>query len=143
MRSRKHRIELLAGVGICAFTLGALVWAALAGAPQQDAALSSTFTDWLKHPAILYPDRSRTDPVAELIRKIDAGEVTLQHDGPSGYLRSLLAALDVPVTSHNFCRGVSQARPTRWERPVAPRSTSRRTVDAVSVQLYDLFCAVR
>ena len=40
-----------------------------------------------------------TDAVADLNRRLQAGGRELQFDGPSGYLKSLLAALDIPVES--------------------------------------------
>jgi hypothetical protein len=61
--------------------------------------LSDTFTNWLQHPAIQYGTRPVSDPVAELNRKLQDGTVHLTFDGPSGYLRSVLNALDVPVES--------------------------------------------
>lgn len=51
-----------------------------------------------QHPAIGYgtpPD----DRVAELNRNLQAGTVRLDFEGRSGYLRALLAALDIPVES--------------------------------------------
>lgn len=42
------------------------------------------------------------DPVAALIRKIDGGSVRLARQGESGYLRSLLKALDVPESSQSL-----------------------------------------
>jgi hypothetical protein len=53
----------------------------------------------LDHPAIGYRIASRTDPVAQLAERLLAGTAKLTYDGPSGYLRSLLTALDVPVES--------------------------------------------
>src|SRR4029453_11271206 len=63
------------------------------------AQLSDTFTDWLDHPAIQYAARPVSDPVAELNRKLRDGTVQIRSDGLSGYLRSVLNALDVPVES--------------------------------------------
>jgi hypothetical protein len=51
------------------------------------------------HPAIQYKARPTNDPVAELNRRIQAGDVLLKTDGPTGYLRSVLDALDIPVES--------------------------------------------
>jgi len=51
------------------------------------------------HPAISYATRPVSDPVAELDRRLERGAVRLRHDGPSGYLRSVLDALQVPVES--------------------------------------------
>jgi mono/diheme cytochrome c family protein len=51
------------------------------------------------HPAINYSKAPATDPVAELDRKLQSGEVRLESRGRSGYLQSVLAALNVPVES--------------------------------------------
>jgi hypothetical protein len=50
------------------------------------------------HPAIGYPGES-TDRVAQLNRKLQSGEVRLEFDERTGYLRGLLAALDIPIES--------------------------------------------
>ena len=50
-------------------------------------------------PAIAYATQPTTDPVAVLLREIEAGEVRLQFDGEQGYLRSALDALHVPIES--------------------------------------------
>src|SRR6185503_7431692 len=55
----------------------------------------STFS----HPAIAYGKQPTNDVVAELNRRIDAGNAHLTFDEPTGYLRSVLGALDVPVES--------------------------------------------
>jgi hypothetical protein len=51
------------------------------------------------HPAIAYSKRPVDDPVSQLSRRIQDGTVHLQTAGPNGYLKSLLAALDIPVDS--------------------------------------------
>jgi hypothetical protein len=51
------------------------------------------------HPAIEYKTRPTNDPVAELNRRIQSGEAQLKMNGPTGYLRSVLEALDIPVES--------------------------------------------
>src|SRR5580700_9316452 len=81
--------------------------------------LSDTFTNWLNHPAIRYKSPSRTDPVAELSRKMQEGSVRLTFDGPSGYLRSVLDALDVPIESQIavFARDSVQAARIRRDNP--------------------------
>jgi hypothetical protein len=61
--------------------------------------LSDTFTNWIDHPAIEYRSRPTTDPVAALDRKMHEGRIQLTYRGPSGYLRSVLDALNVPVES--------------------------------------------
>jgi len=69
----------------------------LAQAPNRS--LSDVFVNWSNHPAIKYRTQPTTDPVAELNRKLQAGEAKLQRSGPSGYLRSVLDALQVPLDS--------------------------------------------
>jgi hypothetical protein len=61
--------------------------------------IGGMFESGLQHAAIQYYTRPVTDPVYELDRKIQTGEVRLKFDGPDGYLRSLLEALNVPVES--------------------------------------------
>ena len=61
--------------------------------------LHDTFANWLDHPAIDYTSAPTSDAVAELNRRLVDGSATLTFDGASGYLRSVLAALDVPVES--------------------------------------------
>jgi hypothetical protein len=51
------------------------------------------------HPAIEYATRPSTDPVARLGQRITDGTARLTFEGPQGYLRSLLAALEIPVES--------------------------------------------
>ena len=53
----------------------------------------------LAHPAIGYFTRATSDPIADLNRRVGDGTVTLAFDDVSGYLRSALAALHVPVES--------------------------------------------
>ena len=51
------------------------------------------------HPAIAYATAPVSDPVAQLNERLRRGEVTLQKDEHSGYLRSMLAALGVSIDS--------------------------------------------
>src|SRR5207249_727337 len=53
----------------------------------------------IDHAAIQYFSKPTSDAVAELNKKIQAGQVTLAFDSRLGYLRSVLAALDVPIES--------------------------------------------
>ena len=52
----------------------------------------------LTHPAIQYFGPT-TDPAAELARRVEAGDATLTFEPGSGYLRSVLDALHVPIAS--------------------------------------------
>src|SRR5438552_15177842 len=72
---------------------------AVAGSRAADeGALSGTFTDWSRHPAISYSQTAH-DPVSEVAQQMRDGTVVLQRDGTSGYLRSVLDVLHVPVES--------------------------------------------
>lgn len=52
-----------------------------------------------EHPAIAWATQATTDRVAALNRQLEAGDVSLTFEPGTGYLRSVLAALDVPVSS--------------------------------------------
>jgi hypothetical protein len=51
------------------------------------------------HPAIGYATRQVSDPIAQLNGRLQRGEVSFEKQGPSGYLTSVLSALDVPIDS--------------------------------------------
>jgi hypothetical protein len=51
------------------------------------------------HPAIGYARAPVTDAAARLNRQLQAGEATIESNGQSGYLRSVLRALNVPIES--------------------------------------------
>ena len=57
------------------------------------------FTGSPDHPAIQYSTRPTSDAVAQLNRKIEEGQLPLSFNGASGYLRSVLAALDISIES--------------------------------------------
>src|SRR5215468_9072078 len=70
--------------------------AGMAARPENDSRpLSETFVDWTRHPAIRYQSSPPTDPIAELDRKLQSGQLQLRRDGTAGYLRSVLDALQV------------------------------------------------
>jgi hypothetical protein len=52
--------------------------------------------------AIAYTRGPVADAVAQLDRRVQDGSVKLQLDGPTGYLKSLLAALDIPTESQTL-----------------------------------------
>lgn len=52
-----------------------------------------------EHPAIEYTTRPPRDRIAELNRALDAGQASLTFEPQTGYLRSVLRALQVPVES--------------------------------------------
>ena len=76
---------------ICAVTLCAGLIAA-----QSD---DGQFSGSRDHPAIRYSTAKTTDAVGELGGRMASGAATLTFEPEFGYLRSVLAALDVPVES--------------------------------------------
>lgn len=54
------------------------------------------------HAAIQYSTRPTRDGVARLNQRLDKGELQLAFDGPRGYLRSVLAALDILHSSQTL-----------------------------------------
>jgi hypothetical protein len=75
-------------------TIFASVFAVAARAQRTDAFVVSR-----DHPAIEYSKGPTTDRLLDLNRRIRDGSVRLAFDGASGYLRSTLDALHVPVES--------------------------------------------
>jgi hypothetical protein len=73
--------------------------AAMAFLRAQGGPLSTTFTNWTDHPAIAYRSAPPADPVSQLNQALQGGRIQLSADGPSGYLQSVLKALNVPVES--------------------------------------------
>lgn len=65
-----------------------------------NAGLNDRLGPALDHPAILYyRSRPVSDPVGLLNSKLRQGSAQLKFEGPQGYLRSVLQALNVPVES--------------------------------------------
>jgi hypothetical protein len=79
--------------------IGILFGALLTTLAMAFADLGGMFSGGLQHPAIQYYTRAVTDPVFQLNRKLQAGEVQLKFSGSQGYLPSLLEALSIPVES--------------------------------------------
>jgi hypothetical protein len=69
----------------------AVIWSSVASA-QVD----------FEQPPIDYLKAQPDDPVSKLQVRIDAGDVQLHHAGQAGYLRSVLEALSVPVSSQTL-----------------------------------------
>ena len=89
-RLSRLRAALCLG-GAAALLIGNLV---AATAQRTDA-----FVESREHPAIAYNTAPVHNAVSELNRKLDDGAATLAFDPVSGYLRSVLTALSVPVES--------------------------------------------
>ena len=74
-----------------------------AGLPRISAAQpSEPLAPLVAHPAVEYGTRPRTDRVAQLHAQLRGGTATLAFDRQHGYLRGLLAALNVPVESQTL-----------------------------------------
>jgi hypothetical protein len=80
-----------------------------------------TPTGLRQHPAIKYDTAPVHDAVTELSRKVHAGEVKLEYEPVSGYLRSVLKALDIPIESQIlvFSKTSFQAPKIRPDNPRA------------------------
>jgi len=75
----------------------------------------------LADPAIAYNTRPTHDPVADLKRRLDAGNAQLTFDEGSGYLRSALTALEVPVESQMLVMSKTGVQGLHTE-PANPRA---------------------
>ena len=104
----------------------AVVWIASAAAAQR----TDVFVASRDDAAIAYSSTPTTDPIAQLNRRLQAGSATLTFDPASGYLRSVLAALDVPIESQTVV--VSQ---TSFQAPLIDMRNPRALYfnDAVAV----------
>src|SRR5258708_32641229 len=80
---------LAVATGLFLVSVGAAV------AQRQDA-----FVESRSHPAIDYNSAPANTAITELNRTVDEGKATFTFDPMSGYLRSALEALRVPIDSH-------------------------------------------
>lgn len=73
------------------------------------------------HAAIAYSTAPTTDPVSALNARLEAGSASLSHEESTGYLRSVLDALAVPVESQTlvFSQTSFQASQIRMHNPRA------------------------
>jgi hypothetical protein len=76
----------------------ALVWVPLSA---QVAVRNQGYVPFSEEP-IRYLADNVADPVALLQKRLERGEVSLEYDGEHGYLRSVLQALKIPVTSQTL-----------------------------------------
>jgi hypothetical protein len=74
-------------------------WLASVAAAAVLAQRSDAFQASREHPAIAYSKTASADPVTKLNRELAAGRTALAFDPATGYLRSVLQALDVPIES--------------------------------------------
>jgi hypothetical protein len=74
-----------------------------------------------EYPTIPYLTGKRTDPVAVLVERIERGEVELEYRGERGYLDSLLAALDIDLSSQTLVYSQTSLQ-SRLIGPRTPRA---------------------
>ena len=74
-----------------------------------------------EHEAIAYSKSTPTDAIARLQQRIDSGALTLQFDRTFGYLRAVLEALDIPVSSQGLVFSKTSLQVDRIG-PWAPRA---------------------
>jgi hypothetical protein len=91
---------------------------AAAGAMVALAGLGGSYVLPLDHEALQYATRPVDDPVARLEKKLAAGEVQMEFDEHTGYLRSVLRELGVPVESQVLVFSKTSFQATR----IAPRT---------------------
>lgn len=98
-----------------------LIPVSLATAALALAELSGSYLVPLDHEAIRYAKRPADDPITRLQKKINAGEVKLEFDETHGYLRSVLAALNIPTESQVMVFSKTSFQATRIS-PRMPRA---------------------
>jgi hypothetical protein len=79
------------------FAIGVAGWAAAVGAQRRDAFVLSR-----DHPAIRYSTGELDNPIERLNERLAKGDLRLAYDAGNGYLRSLLEALSIPVSSQTL-----------------------------------------
>lgn len=70
---------------------------------------------------IYYRSENVSDPVAQLQKRIDRGEVSLQYEAQHGYLRSVLKELAVPISSQTLVFSKTSFQYKKIS-PVTPRA---------------------
>src|SRR6185503_12388258 len=100
----------------------AVIWVAIVAATiGAGGQLPDTFFDERSAPAVAYATQQPHDAIAQLNEKLAVGSTTLPYEPASGYMRSVLSALDVPIDSQLavFSKTSVQARIIS---PVNPRT---------------------
>jgi hypothetical protein len=89
-----------------------LICGAALGAPQQ-----ATYDS----PPVNYSKTRPADPVAQFDARLSSGKSALEFDGPQGYLKSILQALEIPVSSQSLVFSKTSFQ-RQWINPRAPRA---------------------
>jgi hypothetical protein len=101
------------------FSVSGVALLVIAALTVVSAQFADSFVASRDNPAIAYSTGALTDRVAALNRRILEGQVRLTFDTHSGYLRSVLDALEVPVESQvaTFAKNSLQADLIRLDNP--------------------------
>jgi hypothetical protein len=112
-------------IGLALAAAAGVFFVAVADAQRRDVFVASR-----DHAAIAYTTTPADDPVARLNARLREGAATLVFDGESGYLRSVLQALQVPVESQSLVFS-----PTSFQAPLIDMRNPRALFfnDAVAV----------
>ena len=103
--------RLLAAFSIVAISLAAVVEALPAyGAQRQRVGVSRS-----------HDSPKSLDPISRLQGRLDSGDIKFEHDSITGYLRSLLRALDIPISSQGLVFSRTSLQ-TDLIAPWAPRA---------------------
>src|SRR5262245_11635019 len=107
------RRRLVLGLGLCLFVLG--------GISVPVAQRGGTFRGSPDDPGIQYSTASLNNAVVEVNKKLQDGTLRLAFEGRSGYLRSALEALQIPIDSQLlvFSRASLQGRLINEQNPRA------------------------
>src|SRR5262245_14280485 len=108
-----HFRTLLA-LGLCSFVLGSM-WAPV------NAQRAGAFMGSSDDPAIRYSTASLNNPVVDVNKKLQEGTLQFAFDTRSGFLRSALEALQIPIDSQLlvFSRASLQGRRINEQNPRA------------------------
>src|SRR5438046_1533188 len=99
---RRNRYHILSGV-ITAAVCTCFAWSPAVDSPAPPRVVVKTqgFVPFAEAP-INYRSQSLSDPIAKLQTRLERGEVVLHHDPKYGYLKSVLDALHVPMSSQTL-----------------------------------------
>lgn len=97
----------------CALMLFLVVSTGALAAPQQMAPYEAS--------PINYSKTKASDPVADLERRIAAGRARVEFEEAHGYLKSLLAAMDIPISSQSLVFSKTSFQ-RQWINPRSPRA---------------------
>jgi hypothetical protein len=114
MRDLSRRLKRHTTAAACLFALVVLAGAAV------DGQLGNDIIE-LEHPAFNYGAPARRNAVTRLSDRLAAGQVSLKFDRGSGYLRSLLQELAVPIESQITVFSAASLQ-SRLIRPSNPRA---------------------